>query len=149
MNLIVEILSAILWRMGGDSKENFPKTPFSKKPLRVVWLPLIIGFSYAFVYPVKALWTIGAMQIFRVGYGEDSFLAKFITVDWQRRAFCGLLYSAIGGSFLLLGTGHYQAYVTYIIINTGINGILCFLKANVEIQELSTGFGIGLIKWLV
>ncbi len=150
MDILVVIISASLFIIGGSAKEQFPLPGIDKKPARIFALPLILAVTLAI--KMSCWWNIfvfGTLQILRIGYGEDSVLHKFINSDWGVRAAAGFLYGAIGGSIPFYITGNLQGYLTYVGINTVVNGVLNYLKAPVMIMETGAGVAVASILWLI
>lgn len=149
MKLILIILCGVLWEVGGRAKEDNPFSGMDKKIIRTMILPGVLCLWFFPAHPVLSVLSFGCMQIFRIGYGESSFLGKIYSTPWVTRMMAGILYGAIGGAALLFGSHHYEAWLSYIGIIAAVNATLCYLGASKKVMEVGAGLSAGSILWLI
>lgn len=149
MNIFLFLTSGVLFRVGGEDKALEPFIGMDKKWVRVMLLPFLLCLRFALPHPLLSLLSFGSLQALRVGYGVNSLLMKWLKESWLARAAAGFLYGLAGGFFFLGCTHHYQEYAAYIVINTFINGVLTYLKANDITCEVGAGLGVGSLLWMI
>jgi len=139
------ILSARLWRKGGDGQSLFrnPGVPillgltqfvlFDFNWLALLYIPLMWGaiqaFSYGLDTPIHDFWE----RVFHCGSQGDAPFVEICT-----RATCGLLWSTPAILFALL-EGNWITYGIYAIVLTVGNGLVGGLVKDVEKSEKVVG----------
>ena len=98
-------------------------------------------------------------SVMRLGYGsispdddKPSFLAKLLNdhKGWRTRALWGLIVAGIGSLPLFyMGRLSVLGYMGYLLLNSGINAVLGYFNAEVNLHELLAGVLLGSIVLLV
>ena len=138
LRIAIMLASAQLWRMGGDGQ----------KWARRYVLPGVLSIFLALF--LQTWWLFPAcfatMQIFAIGYGEDSFLWKISGGrGYLARGLAGLLYGVLGSLPVFIVTHDWGLYAIYSISNFAIGAILDYFKVIDEVIERVIGFGVGSI----
>ena len=150
VELILVVLCAVLWRLGGSDK--FPSWT------RDTLIPIIIGLYFG----ITLVWWVGVITgvsflIIRIGYGtpdatdDGSSLGQFvyhklgIKKPWVVRGLAGLIYGVIGGACVFIYTQQYYLWLLYASVNFMANALGEKMKWNVNIVEPLAGLAVGLI----
>jgi hypothetical protein len=128
--------------MGGDGQ----------KWARRYVLPAILALFCALF--TQTLWLFFAlyatMQIYAIGYGEDSFLWKISGGrGWLARGLAGLLYGVLGSLPLFIVTHDWGLYAIYSIFNFAVGALLDYFKVKDVIIERCIGAGCGSIVFYI
>lgn len=90
------------------------------------------------------------MQIYAIGYGEDSFLWKISGGrGWLARGLAGLMYGLLGSLPVFILTDDWGLYFMYSIINFIIGSVLDYFKVKDEIIERCIGAGVGSLVFYI
>lgn len=142
LKVVIMLAGAQLWRMGGDGE----------KWARRYVLPFILALFCSLF--TKTLWLFFAlyatMQIYAIGYGEDSFLWKISGGrGWLARGLAGLLYGLLGSLPLFIVTHDWGLYAIYSVINFLVGAVLDYFKVIDEVIERAIGFTVSSLVWFV
>jgi len=135
IKIIIVILSAILFRLGGWKKNAY----------RDIGIPLLLALYY------WNWWLLLSFSVIRCGYGipdstdTGSFLGRIFKTAWATRGVWAFLVSGIGALPLVIYTHHYLSYIVYISLNTLTNAILGYFNAEVNLHEITAGACLGSI----
>ena len=115
-------------------------------------LPAILAFFCALF--TQTLWLFFAlyatMQIYAIGYGEDSFLWKISGGrGWLARGLAGLLYGVLGSLPVFIVTHDWGLYGIYCVSNFAIGALLSYFKVIDEVIERCIGAGVGSVVFYV
>jgi len=164
IKIILIILCAVLWRLGGWGKESGNPIPW--KGWRVVLIPIILGLGIGWF--TKDFWymrlfiglaTIASMNIIRIGYGnydpehdnKPSFLAR-ITHDrggWWIRAIAGVLYVLVGYLPYVLYSGKWGFYLLWTVVSAGTGFCVSRFRLTVKIADPVIGSTVAGILLVV
>ncbi len=154
IKIILIVLCAMLWRMGGWGKESGNPLPW--KGWRVVLVPVILGAAIGFFIKdhwymrvIVGLVSTASFNIIRIGYGnydpehdpEPSFLAR-ITHDrngWWIRAIAGALYVLIGYLPYMIYSGRWGFYFVWAAVSAGVGFCVTRLRFKDKAVEFITG----------
>jgi hypothetical protein len=122
--------------MGGDGQKwarryvlPFLLAAFSALFLQVWWL----------FFPLFA-----TMQIYAIGYGEDSYLWKISgNRGWLARGLAGLLYGVLGSLPVFVITHDWGLYAIYSVLNFLVGALLDYFKVKDVIIERVIGFTVA------
>jgi hypothetical protein len=90
------------------------------------------------------------MQIFSIGYGEDSLLWKLSGGrGWLARGLAGLLYGVLGSLPVFCVTHNWGLYAIYSLANFAVGATLSYYKVKDVIIERVIGFTVGSLVWFV
>jgi hypothetical protein len=122
--------------MGGDGK----------KWARRYVLPFLLSVFCAIF--LQAWWLFFplylTMQIYAIGYGEDSWLWKISgNRGWLARGFAGLLYSVLGSIPLFIITDNWGFYAIYAVSGFAVGALLDYFKVKDVIIERVIGLVVG------
>jgi hypothetical protein len=142
LRIAIMLASAQLWRMGGDGQ----------KWARRYVLPGVLSIFLALF--LQTWWLFPAcfatMQIYAIGYGEDSWLWKISGGrGWLARGLAGLLYGVLGSLPVFIVTHDWMLYAIYSISNFAIGAILSYYKVKDVIIERVIGGVVGTIVFYV
>lgn len=90
------------------------------------------------------------MQIYAIGYGEDSFLWWISGgKGWLARGLAGLLYGVLGSLPVFIITHDWGLYAVYSVANFVIGAVLDYFKVIDEIIERVIGAGVGSLVFYI
>ena len=147
MSILIILLAAYLWHMGGQGKVwaravCFPALLAVSKAIMthnfwvilywlILWL-MLAGFSYGTNAPPHRFW------VWVFGKGEDG---SYLPVEIATRATCGLFWG-IAGVVIAYLTGHWVQFGIYLVLCT-IGCTIFGLNKKVEISECGTGASVA------
>lgn len=152
--IITILLSAQLWRMGGNGNRAWR---FIGVPTVIALGKILISLSYGWWLLIMSLYAPvlwGMLSLF--GYGLNSLIHKLVVdiadtgsdgnnklVEVATRAICGFGWSLAGIVFVLL-TGNWDLFFGYTLFLTMHCGLVGGLVKDVEISERVVGGALAL-----
>jgi hypothetical protein len=155
MKILIMLLSAAFYRIGGSDKEkNWPKG-VDKKGARIIGLPALISFSLALINGnILYLFNFLPMQALRLGDGipqgkdRGSFLGRIFKRDWLTSGIVQGINVVAAYSIRLYLTRDIEGFFVYVIVNVVVAASLKYLKAPDWMIEPGRGAALATIIYL-